>query len=199
MIAPTDILARQLYESFVRLLNGVEKKYGNKIAIDFISGGMKASEKKPILKRIEEGETQIIVGTHSLMTSVKYNNLGFVVIDEQQKFGAEQRSALLNSRGDGYIPDLLMMTATPIPRSTAQVFYGDIDMIELTEKPPGRLPIETEWIREDPETIIEELANPVWNDVLQEAKKGNQTFIITPLVTESDMIDAASAERAHKA
>lgn len=198
LIAPTDILARQLFESFTRVLKGLEEHFGNSITIDYLSGSMKAAEKKPILARIKNGETQIIVGTHSLMTSVEYHNLGYIVVDEQQKFGAEQRTALLNSRKDGRVPDLMMMTATPIPRSTAQVFYGDIDMIELKEKPPGRIPIVTEWVREDPEGIIEELTNPVWQDVLQEAKAGNQTFIITPLVSESDKIDAASAERAYK-
>lgn len=198
LIAPTDILARQLFLSFKRLLDSIETEYGHKVEIDFLSGGMKASEKKPILARIAEGTTQIIVGTHSLMSSVKYHNLGYVVIDEQQKFGAEQRSVLLNSRTDNHIPDLMMMTATPIPRSTAQVFYGDIDMVELSEKPPGRIPIETEWVREDPEAIVDELTNPMWNDLVVECKKGNQAFIITPLVSESDKIDAASAEKAYK-
>lgn len=198
LIAPTDVLARQLFESFKRLANALEEEYGNKVEIDFLSGGMKVSEKKPILEKIKNGETQIIVGTHSLMSSVEYHNLGYVVIDEQQKFGAEQRSILLNSRKDNHVPDLMMMTATPIPRSTAQVFYGDIDMLELTEKPPGRIPIKTEWVREDPESILEELTNPIWSDVVTECKKGNQAFIITPLVTESDKIDAASAERAFK-
>lgn len=195
LIAPTDILARQLFSSFKRLSEGLESEYGNEINIELYSGAMKAAEKKEILKKVADGTVDILVGTHSLMTSVKYRNLGYVVIDEQQKFGAEQRSALLNSREDGRIPDLLMMTATPIPRSTAQVIYGDVDMVELAEKPPGRLPIETEWIEQDPEQIIEELANPLWKDIIEECQKGNQAFIITPLVSESEKIDSASAER----
>lgn len=195
LIAPTDILARQLFSSFKRLIEGLEDNYGTKINIDLLSGSMKAAEKKEVLKKVADGTTQIIVGTHSLMTSVKYNNLGYVVIDEQQKFGAEQRTALLNSREDGRIPDLMMMTATPIPRTTAQVIYGDVEMIELNEKPPGRLPIITEWIEQDPEEIIEELANPLWGDIIEECQKGNQAFVITPLISESEKIDSASAER----
>ena len=195
LIAPTDILARQLFSSFKRLTEGLESNYGEQINIDLLSGAMKAAEKKEVLKKVADGTTQIIVGTHSLMSSVKYHNLGFIIIDEQQKFGAEQRSALLNSREDGKVPDLLMMTATPIPRTTAQVIYGDIDMIELSEKPPGRLPIETEWIEQDPEEIIEELANPLWKDIIEQCQAGNQAFVITPLVSESDKIDSASAER----
>lgn len=195
LIAPTDILARQLFSSFKRLIEGLEDNYGTQINIDLLSGSMKAAEKKEVLKKVADGTTQIIVGTHSLMTSVKYNNLGYVVIDEQQKFGAEQRTALLNSREDGRIPDLMMMTATPIPRTTAQVIYGDVEMIELNEKPPGRLPIITEWIEQDPEEIIEELVNPLWGDIIEECQKGNQAFVITPLVSESEKIDSASAER----
>lgn len=195
LIAPTDILARQLFSSFKRLSEGLENEYGDEINIELYSGAMKAAEKKEILKKVADGTVDVLVGTHSLMTSVKYHNLGYVVIDEQQKFGAEQRTALLNSREDGRVPDILMMTATPIPRSTAQVIYGDVDMIELSEKPPGRLPIETEWIEQDPEQIIEELANSLWKDVIEECQKGNQAFVITPLVSESEKIDSASAER----
>lgn len=195
LIAPTDILARQLFSSFKRLVEALDDNYETEVSIDLLSGAMKAAEKREVLKKVADGTTDIIVGTHSLMTSVKYSNLGFVAIDEQQKFGAEQRTALLNSREDERIPDLVMMTATPIPRSTAQVIYGDIDMVELSEKPPGRLPIETEWIEQDPEEIIEELANPLWKDIIEECQNGNQAFIITPLVSESEKIDSASAER----
>jgi len=129
---------------------------------------------------------------------VEYKNLGFIAIDEQQKFGAEQRTRLLNSRSDGKIPHLLMQTATAIPRSTAQVIYGDIDLIELKEKPAGRIPIKTIWVEEDPSEIIEQSANNIWGDLVSEIEKGNQAFIVTPLVRESDKIDSASAEKTYK-
>lgn len=198
ILSPTDILARQLYDSSSKIVKSLEK-YNEDVNIVFLSGSMKVKEKREILSKIESGEADIIVGTHSLMSSsVKYKNLGFIAIDEQQKFGAEQRTHLLNSRDDGLIPDILMQTATPIPRSTAQVFYGDIDMIELKEKPPGRIPIVTEWIRENPVDIVEQTTSEMWMDVIEEASKGNQTFIITPLVSESDKIDSASVERTFK-
>lgn len=198
ILSPTEILARQLYNSTKKVVEKLEQ-YGENVNIVFLSGSMKVKEKKEVLAMIENGEANIIVGTHSTMgLTVKYHNLGFIAIDEQQKFGAEQRTRLLGSREDGLIPDILMQTATPIPRSTAQVFYGDIDIIELKEKPPGRLPIITEWVRENPVDIVEHTANEMWLDVIDEAKKGNQTFIITPLVSESTKIDSASVERTFK-
>jgi len=198
LLGPTDILARQLYATLEKLVENI-KKTGVEVNICYLSGGMKVREKKPLLKSIAEGEIDIIVGTHSVISdSMKYKNLGFVAIDEQQKFGASQRTNILNSREDGRIPDLLMMSATPIPRTTAQAYYGDMDIIELKEKPPGRLPIITEWIEEDPVEFTEQLVNKVWSDVRAEAAAGNQTFVITPMVNESDKIDAASVERTFK-
>lgn len=198
LLGPTDVLARQLYSTFARLGKALEEA-GEKVTIAYMSGGLKAAEKRALLKAIKEGEVDIVVGTHSVMSAaVEYANLGFVAIDEQQKFGAQQRTQLLSSRPDGKIPDLLMQTATPIPRSTAQVFYGDVDMLLLKDKPPGRLPIVTKWVREDPQEIIAQAVNPMWADVQEEADKGNQTFVITPMVRDSTSIDAASVERSYK-
>lgn len=198
-VGPTEILAKQLYNNTVKLVENIEQQFGDKINVVFLSGSTKVREKRKILEQINKGEADIIVGTHTLLNpeAVKYNNLGFVSIDEQQKFGTDQRSGLIRSRDDGKVPHIMMQTATPIPRSTAQVFYGDIDMIELTDKPAGRLPIITEWVEEDPQKITEELTNVVWSDVITEANKGNQTFIITPLVEESEKIDAASVEQTY--
>lgn len=198
LLAPTDILARQLYKTFEKIVHNLNLS-GYKVNLEFVSGGLKAAEKKQILAKVASGETDIVVGTHALVTgNVKYANLGFIAIDEQQKFGADQRTKLLSARNDDKVPDVMMMTATPIPRSTAQVFYGDMDLIELTERPPGRLPIVTEWIEEDPVSFTEQLTNKVWFDVVQEAKLGNQTFVIAPLVIESDKIDSASVERTYE-
>lgn len=198
LLGPTEVLARQLYDTFIKLVDNLNES-GENIKIEFLGGTMKAAEKRRILKEIKSGEVQIIVGTHALLSAgTEYNNLGLICVDEQQKFGAEMRSKLLSSRGDGRVPDLLMQSATPIPRSTAQVFYGDLDMILLKDKPKGRLPIDTEWVVEDPKEILEQLVSPVWTDVIMEAEKGNQTFVITPLVEESDKIDAASATHTQK-
>lgn len=200
LIGPTDILARQLFDSFKMVSDGLEK-IGESIKVVYLGGAktMSVKDKREVLKQIESGDADVIVGTHSLLAdTVKFNNLGFVAIDEQQKFGAEQRSKLLSSREDGLIPDTLLQTATPIPRTTAQFFYGDIDMIELTDKPAGRLPIVTEWVKDNPSDFIEQLTNSVWDDIIQEADKGNQSFVVAPLVVESEKIDSASVERTYK-
>lgn len=195
LIAPTDVLARQLYNSTVKVSQALEDRFGDHVEIALLSGSMSAADKRDTKKAIKDGSAQVVVGTHALMAkSVKFANLGFVAVDEQQKFGVEQREALLRSRSDSLMLHLLTMTATPIPRSTAQVFYGDVDLIELKEKPPGRLEIITEWIQEDPVLFTEQSVNKVWNDVISEAKKGNQTFIVTPLVNESAQVDAASVD-----
>lgn len=198
-VGPTDVLARQIYNSTLKLAAMLEKNTGLTLRVALLSGGMKAAERKAILKTIEAGEADIIVGTHAVFAeSVKYSNLGLIVIDEQQKFGAEQRTKLLESRPDGRVPDLLMQTATPIPRTTAQVYYGDVDIITMDEKPPGRTPIVTHWIQEDPQVMLTESNHPVWLDVTSQAEKGNQTFVIAPMVVDSTKIDAASVERAFK-
>lgn len=199
LLAPTDVLAQQLYTSLQKTVTSLLNDYQDDVNIGLLSVGMKAKERKEILSEIKDGIIDIVVGTHSVMSqSVEYANLGFIAIDEQQKFGAEQRTRLLNSRSDGKIPHLLMQTATAIPRTTAQVIYGEIDLIELKEKPAGRIPIVTEWIEEDPSEIVEQVTNSIWADLLSEIEKGNQAFIVTPLVRESDKIDAASAEKTYK-
>lgn len=199
VIGPTEILARQLYETFKKLVDGLAGE-GEEITLAFYNGSMKAAEKRALQAQVTAGEVDILVGTSGIMgEKFTYKSLGLVVVDEQQKFGAEQRSSLLTRRKDGLVPDLLMQTATPIPRSTAQVFYGDVDMILLKDRPPGRLPIVTEWLREDPQEVLQQSVNHMWADILQEAEAGNQTFVITPLVRESTTVDAASVERSYEA
>jgi ATP-dependent DNA helicase RecG len=198
MLAPTEVLARQLHGTFMNIADSLENS-GEMISIAFLSGQGKAADRKPLLEKIKNGEIDVVVGTTSVISDkVKYNNLGLVIVDEQQKLGAAQRTKLLDSRLDNSAPDLLMMTATPIPRSTAQVFYGDVTMIKIDEKPKGRLPIKTEWIKEDPQEILQQIMNPIWSDIRKEAQAGNQTFIITPMVKDSEKIDAASVEKTFK-
>lgn len=198
LIGPTEVLAQQLYKTFERLVESLNEN-GENINLVYYSGNMKVREKKALLKHIESGEAHIIVGTHSLLSdTVNYHNLGFVAVDEQQKFGTEQREKLTHSRSDGLIPDLLMQTATPIPRSTAQVFYGDIDMLMLTEKPPGRKPIITKWIEENVNDFMSQSINEVWSSVIDASKRGEQTFVITPMVVDSEKIDAASVEKTYE-
>lgn len=193
MLAPTEILAKQLFSTFEKVNNSLPK--AQQVRLAFLQGGMKAAEKRALQKAIKDHEVDAVVATTSaLSATVKYANLGLIIVDEQQKFGTTQRDQLLNSRDDGITPHLIMMSATPIPRSTAQVFYGGMEIVELTEKPPGRLPIVTEWVVEDPREFTKQAANHVWSDVANEAEKGNQSFVITPMVFDSDKVDAASVE-----
>lgn len=199
LVGPTEILAKQLFDTFEKLVNDLNMKNERKVKIALFNKNLKAAEKRELIKEVKEGKIDVVVGTPGAMgKSIKYNNLGLIVIDEQQKFGTEQRDALLNSRKDGKIPDFIMQTATPIPRSTAQIYYGDVDLIQLTDKPKGRLPIITEWVEENPITFTEQAFNEVWADIYDEAEKGNQTFIIAPLVKESTKIDAASVEKIYQ-
>lgn len=195
--APTEILAIQLYDTFKGFIDSMPESHRPTIAL--LKGKMKAAEKRELLKYIKSGDINIVVGTHAVLsTSIEYNNLGLIVIDEQQKFGKAQREALLNSRPDGFKPDLLAQTATPIPRSTAQAFYGDIDLISLDGKPKGRIEIKTEWIKDDPKLVTKRTKFPMWEDIEREVAKGHQAFVVVPAVFESKKIDSASVEGAYK-
>lgn len=195
--APTDILAQQIHGSITSMVEKLSEDIA--VNVGLLSTGQTAKERAEVKKLVKSGEVDILVGTHSsISAAMKYKNLGLVVIDEQQKFGAEQRTALLESREDGRVPDVIMSTATPVPRSTAQVFYGDIEIIELHEKPAGRKPIETKWLETTATAILEQKLHPMWQDILTEGNKGNKTFIVAPLVTESSKVDAASVERTVK-
>ncbi|MCL2283848.1 MAG: ATP-dependent DNA helicase RecG [Fibromonadales bacterium] len=135
-MVPTDILARQHFSSMEKIFESV----GLKLAL--LVGAMTAAERRDVLTGLKNGEINAVVGTHALFSKdVEFCNLGFVIIDEQHRFGVRQREALL-AKGDR--PDLLVMSATPIPRSLAMTFYGDLEAIVLNEKPPGRMPVGTE-------------------------------------------------------
>lgn len=196
LAGPTEVLAKQLFDTFDRGIKAMPEDMRPTLA--YLGGSTKAADKRAILKGVKLGQIDILVGTHSVLnTNIQYKNLGFIVIDEQQKFGSAQREALLDSRDDGRKPDLLAQTATPIPRSTAQAFYGDIDIIQLDGKPPGRTPVVTEWIKEDPKLFTSK-KHEVWEDVKAEIAKGHQAFVVVPMVVESAKVDAASVEGAYK-
>lgn len=197
LAAPTEILARQLHASFEKVVSAMPSNLRPTIA--FMGGKMKAKEKKELLKYIKTGDIDFVVGTHSVLSAkIEFRSLGLIVIDEQQKFGAAQREILLDSRADGRKPDLIAQTATPIPRSTAQAFYGDINLISLYGKPEGRIEIDTEWIKEDPKKATKDKNSKMWKDVMEEIKKGHQVFVVVPMVYESKKMDSASVEGAYK-
>lgn len=179
LIGPTEILARQLLETFERLLSPLKKKP----RIAYLSSNAKAKEKKELQRALIDGEIDILVGTHSVM-NMDFKNLGLVVIDEQQKFGTEQRERLLHSRPDGKKPDLIAQTATPIPRSTALAFYGNIDLISLEDKPLNRKPIITKRVEISPYEFLGNRNTVEWKNIFKELEKGHQVFIVTPAVEE---------------
>lgn len=192
--APTEVLARQLYSSVTKVTELLE----NPPVVEFLSGALDAKSQREIKKRAKEGDIDIIVGTHSVF-NIEYDNLGFVVIDEQQKFGAAQRDKLKHSgRKDGKQPDVLSQTATPIPRSTALAFYGDIDLIQIHDKPAGRREIITKWIKKDAKTALNARLGDIWQMANREIEKGNQVFMICPAVEETSQENFISTKQAHK-
>ena len=178
VMAPTEILAEQHYFFFKRLFAPVG------YSIDLLKGSLKTKEKKLVRERIQNGETRIVIGTHALVEeSVKFRNLGLVVIDEQHRFGVVQRNLL---REKGLHPDVLVMTATPIPRSLALTIYGDLDVSVIDELPPGRKPIQTVWCGEKER-------KKAYSAIRHTVDAGRQVYIVYPLVEESEKSDLRAA------
>ncbi len=174
LMAPTEILARQHYKK----LEEIFKLYQVNVAI--LTGKTKAKEKKEIYEGLRKGTISIVVGTHALISDgVEYQNLGLVITDEQHRFGVNQRSNLKNK---GTTPDILYMSATPIPRTYALTIYGDMDVSNIHTMPNGRLPIITT-LKKNSEI------RDVLESMYQELKKGHQVYVIAPLIEESEKID----------
>ena len=180
LMAPTEILATQHYLSARRVF--APSKYG----VELLVSGFAPREKSEILRRIESGEAKFIVGTHALIEDpVRFARLGLVIIDEQHRFGVLQRKRLSEK---GAAPHVLVMTATPIPRTLALTLYGDLDLSVIDEMPPGRTPIDTQW-------RSEEQLPGVWDFVRREVAAGRQAYIIYPVIEESKQeLKAATAE-----
>jgi ATP-dependent DNA helicase RecG len=141
-----------------------------------------------VLEGLATGAVDIAIGTHALIQeAVDFHSLGVVVVDEQHRFGVEQRAALREKSDDGAIPDTLVMTATPIPRTAAMTVYGDLDVSVLDELPPGRTPIVTQWANGP---LME---TGVWADVRQQVAAGRQAYVVCPLIEESEKLEVASA------
>jgi ATP-dependent DNA helicase RecG len=180
MMAPTEILAEQHARNAVRIFADTSYNVG------LLRGSMKAAEKRAVQEAIATGETQFIVGTHAIIQdAVRFENLGLAIIDEQHRFGVLQRSAL---RELGYNPDVLVMTATPIPRSLAMTVYGDLDVSVIDELPPGRTPIKTVVVGEDQRA-------GVYKGIEREIKLGRQCYVVYPLIEESEKIDLKAATK----
>lgn len=184
LLAPTEILAEQLYAGLKKDLVGVtHPKTGKPLMVDLLTGRMTAKRDREVREALANGSMNIMVGTHSLVQEgIEIKNLGVVVIDEQHRFGVQQRTALRHYRKDGLTPDMILMTATPIPRSSAMVLYGDMDLILLDELPPNRIPITTRWIRQDTKRAIVDPSLEPWRDIRAEVEKGHQAYIVGSLV-----------------
>ena len=166
------------------------------LRVELLSGSRGAGERPTVAtpsRGLAVGDVEIVVGTHALISEgVEYRSLGMVVIDEQHRFGVEQR-AVLRGKGPGSVtPDLLVMTATPIPRTAAMTVYGDLDVSTLDELPPGRTPVATSWAR----TPLEEAG--VWEAVRAAVGQGRQAFVVCPVIEESDTLDVRSATETYE-
>jgi ATP-dependent DNA helicase RecG len=181
LMAPTEILARQHHAGLAPLLEGLG------VRAEFLSGSLKAAEKRRIHDAIEAGEAEVVIGTHAVISeAVTFRKLGLAVVDEQHRFGVAQRAAL-QAKGAGMEPHVLALTATPIPRTLALTFYGDLAISTIRQLPPGRQPIRTE--------IRDRSALPRIEEFLAaEAAEGRQSFVVVPLVAESEALTVASAE-----
>ena len=197
-MAPTEVLAEQHLASLRPLLDGIvvpdegASLFGERpLTVELLTNRVSGKERQRVLEGLASGEVDLLVGTHALIQeAVAFRSLGVVVIDEQHRFGVEQRAALRDKAGGGGVPDVLVMTATPIPRTAAMTVYGDLDVSVLGEKPAGRQRIVTIWARGDEE-------DQVWAKVREEVAAGRQAYVVCPLIGESDKLEAASAEETY--
>ena len=196
IMAPTEVLAEQHAVGIRQLLQGlvipdVDSLFGEReVRVELLTSSVTAERRRDVLAGLADGRVDIAIGTHALIQdAVVFHSLGVVVIDEQHRFGVEQRAALrAKGEGAGAVPDVLVMTATPIPRTAAMTVYGDLDVSVLDEKPPGRTPIVTRSAQGEDQ--LEE----VWADVRAEVAAGRQVYVVCPLIEESEKLEVASAE-----
>src|SRR5665213_2723212 len=186
IMAPTELLARQHYQTLQDLL----KPLALDKAVGLLIGGQKPPERKRILESIATGKTKFIVGTHALLQEkVDMNKLAMIVIDEQHRFGVEQRKTLMAKAG--HMPHVLSLSATPIPRSLALTLYGELDVSILSKKPAGRQPIVTE-------VVSPNSRDQLYAKVNVQLEAGRQMFVVCPLISESEVLEANSAEKIYK-
>ncbi len=179
MMAPTEILATQHYESVSKLLAKED------ISCELLVGSLSNKKKDEILKKLKDGKIDVLIGTHAIIQdNVEFSNLGLTITDEQHRFGVRQRAIL---SGKGKNPDILVMTATPIPRTLALILYGDLDISIIDELPPGRKDIETY-------AVGLNMVNRINQFIKKQVKAGRQAYIVSPLIEESDKLDLKAAE-----
>ena len=183
IMAPTEILAEQHLQSIREFLKGMP------IRVELLTGIVKGKKRQEILDGLQSGDVQILIGTHAVIEdSVQFAQLGTVVIDEQHRFGVAQRAKLWAKTEGNTIPHVLVMTATPIPRTLAMTLYGDLDVSIIDELPPGRKPIRTSHVFDTRMTSL-------YNGIRQQINEGRQVYIVFPLIEESEKIDLKNLEQ----
>ncbi len=186
LMAPTEILAQQHFAGISEQLNGMD------IEVAFLSGSIKGKKRAAILERLKEGKIDILIGTHALIEDwVEFKNLGLAITDEQHRFGVKQRASLWK-KGKPLPPHILVMTATPIPRTLAMTLYGDLDVSVIDELPPGRKPITTVHRTENHR-------NRVFGFMKEEIAKGRQIYVVYPLIEESEKLDLKNLMEGYEA
>jgi ATP-dependent DNA helicase RecG len=192
LMAPTEILAQQHYFSARRILENA----GYRIVL--LTGSLEADRKREIRRHIAQGNAQLIIGTHALLEEkVEFAKPGLVIVDEQHRFGVLQRLKLMKKSGEGNDnkdpaePDVLVMTATPIPRTLALTLYGDLDLSVLDELPPGRTPIVTR-------RIIDDRSPEVWDFVRKQVAKGHQVYVVYPVIAENEETELKAAVKMYR-
>ncbi|MEA5542275.1 ATP-dependent DNA helicase RecG [Limnoraphis robusta Tam1] len=183
LMAPTEVLAEQHYRKLVSWFNLMH------LSVELLTGSTKTAKRRQIHSQLETGELPVLVGTHALIQdTVNFHRLGLVVIDEQHRFGVQQR-AKLQQKGES--PHVLTMTATPIPRTLALTLHGDLDVSQLDELPPGRQPIQTT-------ILMGKQRNEAYDLIRREIVQGRQVYVVLPLVEESEKLDVRSAVEEHQ-
>ena len=181
LMAPTEILANQHYLGMKERLEKIDLRVG------LLTSSIKGKKKTELLEAVANGDIDIVIGTHSLIEdNVVFKKLGLIVIDEQHRFGVNQRNKL---REKGFLGNLLVMTATPIPRSLALSIYGDLDLSIIDERPPGRTPIKTKWIANDKDLSI------MYDFIYKKVNSGNQAYFVAPLIETSDKMALKSVDK----
>ncbi|NAZ87442.1 ATP-dependent DNA helicase RecG, partial [Kineococcus indalonis] len=205
LMAPTEILATQLHTELAERLAGTAHPDGRPLVVEFLGSKTRAKDRRRILADLAAGAVDVLVGTHALLVEdVLFARLGLVVVDEQHRFGVEQRAALrakgaplpgTDGDGDGdgerSVPDMLIMTATPIPRTAALTVFGDLSVTVLDELPPGRTPITTRWVPQDP--APEDEHAEAWTLVREQVAQGRQAYVVASLVEDNEKLAAQAA------
>ena len=195
LMAPTEVLAEQHFRTFTGLLAPLGVNVLDGPRVELLTGSLSLARRRAMLAELSVGAIDLVIGTHALLEDeVAFDDLGVVVVDEQHRFGVEHRTRLRDKRRDGHAPDVLVMTATPIPRSLALTLYGDLDVTVLDELPPGRTPVRTRVI-----SSSSPRRERLYAFARERIAAGERVYVVCPLVDDSEDVEAVSATATHAA